>query len=100
MPDTRMTEIRAREAAATPGHWGTSYDGKGNYTIEAQPRFVPGSGVVSTNEGIVATIVGEEYDDRQTYCNARFAAHARDDVTYLLGRVAELEAALAATKEK
>lgn len=91
MSDTRIEEIRARADAATPGHWGTSYDGKGTYTIEAQPRFVPGSGTVSVSEGIVATLAGE-HGDEQTYRNARFAAEAREDVTFLLDRIAELEA--------
>ncbi|MEU9947049.1 hypothetical protein [Streptomyces sp. NPDC047939] len=93
MSDTRTDEIRAREAAATPGHWGTGYDGKGTYTIEAHPRFVPGSGAASVNDGIIATLTGEHCDG-QTYCDADFIARAREDVPYLLGRVAELEAAL------
>jgi hypothetical protein len=85
----RIEEIRARADAATPGHWGTSYDGKGNYTIEAQPRLIPGQGIV--NEGAVATLAGE-HGDGQTYSNARFAAHAREDVPFLLDRIAQLEA--------
>jgi hypothetical protein len=85
----RIDEIRAREKAATPGHWGTSYDGKGTYTVEAQPRLIPDEGNV--NAGTVATLSGE-HGDGQTYANARFTAHARDDVTFLLDRVAELEA--------
>jgi hypothetical protein len=92
MSDTRIEEIRARADAATPGHWGTSYDGKGTYTIEAQPRLIPGQGIV--NEGAVATLAGE-HGDGQTYSNARFAAHAREDVPFLLARIAQLEALLA-----
>lgn len=84
----RLAEIRARADAATPGHWGTYYDGKGTYTIEAQPRLIPGHGNVS--EGVVATLTGE-HGDGMTYANARFAAHARDDVPFLLDRIAELE---------
>ncbi|MFG3244143.1 hypothetical protein [Streptomyces sp. NPDC048157] len=91
MTDTRIEEIRARADAATPGHWGTSYDGKGNYTIEAQPRLIPGQGIV--NEGAVATLAGE-HGDGQTYSNARFAAHAREDVLFLLGRIAQLNTAV------
>lgn len=85
----RLEEIRAREAAATPGYWGTCYDGQGAYTVEAQPRLIPGHGNV--NEGTVATLEGE-HGDGQTYANARFTAHAREDVPFLLERVAELEA--------
>jgi len=89
-PDTstRIDEIRAREQAATPGHWGTYYDGNGTYTVQAQPRLIPGTGNV--NSGDIATLSGE-HGDGQTYANARFAAHARDDVPFLLDRVAELE---------
>lgn len=87
----RLEEIRAREAAATPGHWGTYYDGQGTYTIEAQPRLIPGHGNVS--EGKVATLEGE-HGDGVTYANARFTAHAREDVPFLLDLVAELQARL------
>lgn len=83
----RLDEIRAREQAATEGHWGTYYDGKGTYTVEAQPRLIPGQGNV--NAGTVATLVGEHGDD-QTYANARFVARARQDVQFLLDLVAEL----------
>jgi hypothetical protein len=84
----RIEEIRARADAATPGHWGTSYDGKGTYTIEAQPRLIPGQGIV--NEGAVATLAGE-HGDGQTYSNARFAAHAREDVPFLLKELSDAE---------
>jgi len=83
----RLTEIRDREQVATPGHWGTYYDGQGTYTVEAQPRLIPGQGNVTA--GTVATLVGE-HGDGQTYANARFIAHAREDVPFLLDLVAEL----------
>lgn len=85
----RIEEIRARADAATPGHWGTDYDGAGTYYVHARLRTELGAGMVS--DGVVATIQGEHGDD-QTYRNARFAAHAREDVPFLLDRVAELEA--------
>jgi hypothetical protein len=84
---SRLAEIRAREEAATPGHWGTCYDGQGTYTVQAQPRLIPAEGNV--NAGTVATLVGE-HGDSQTYANARFTAHAREDVPFLLDLVAEL----------
>lgn len=83
----RLTDIRAREQAATDGHWGTYYDGNGTYTIEAQPHLIIGQGNVSA--GTVATLVGE-HADGQTYANARFMAYAREDVPFLLDLVAEL----------
>lgn len=84
----RIAEIRARADAATPGHWGVHYDGNGTYTIEAQPRTVIGVGTVS--EGVVATLHGE-HGDAQPYRDSGFMARAREDVPFLLDRVAELE---------
>jgi hypothetical protein len=86
---TRLDEIRAREQAATPGHWGTEYDGEGTYYVHARLRTTPQEGMAS--DGVVATLPGE-HADGQTYANARFTAHAREDVPFLLDRVAELEA--------
>jgi hypothetical protein len=84
----RIAEIRARADAATPGHWGVHYDGNGTYTIEAQPRLLPGVGNV--REGVVATLHGE-HDDAQPYRDSGFMARAREDVPFLLERVAKLE---------
>ncbi|WP_399554217.1 hypothetical protein OG582_40545 (plasmid) [Streptomyces anulatus] len=91
MSDARIEEIRTRTDAASPGHWGTHYDGKGTYTVEARPRLDPRAG--SVDEGAVATLTGE-HGDQQAYQDARFIAHAREDVPYLLDRVAELEVRL------
>ena len=85
----RLAEIRARAEAATPGHWGVHYDGNGTYTIEAQPRHIPGVG--SVREGDVATLHGA-HEDAQPYHDSGFMARAREDVPWLLDRVAELEA--------
>lgn len=90
MADACIDEIRTRTDAATPGHWGTHYDGKGTYTVEARPGLDPNQG--SVTDGAVATLTGDQGDE-QTYRDARFIAHAREDVPYLLGRVVELEAA-------
>jgi hypothetical protein len=88
----RIAEIRARADAATPGHWGVHYDGKGTYTIEAQPRLIPGVGNV--REGVVATLRGE-HGEAQPYRDSGFMARAREDVPFLLERVAELEGQVA-----
>jgi hypothetical protein len=90
MTDNRIDEISAREKAATPGHWGTYYDGKGTYTVQAQPRLIPGVGNVTG--GDIATLVGE-HGDGQTYANARFTAHARDDIKFLLQELADTQLA-------
>ncbi|MER5503156.1 hypothetical protein ACFYXP_39745 [Streptomyces sp. NPDC002466] len=88
---TRIAEIRAREQAATTGHWGTHYDGKGTYSISAGLRPTTAGTVC---DAIVAEIRGE-HGDGQAYDDARFIAHAREDLAFLLDRVAELEEALA-----
>ncbi|GAA1065286.1 hypothetical protein [Streptomyces asiaticus] len=99
----RLADIKAREQAATPGHWGTSYDSNGTYTVQAQPRLIPSEGPV--NDGDIATLTGT-HGDEQTYHNARFTAHARDDVKWLVEQLeqarnwaVELEAQLALATE-
>ncbi|MFI6653230.1 hypothetical protein ACIBI8_37275 [Streptomyces sp. NPDC050529] len=89
MSDTRMNEIRAREAAAIPGPWGTSRDLNGTYTIKHGTYVTAEAGFGS--DGDVAVLVG---DEQAAYSNGSFIARAREDVPYLLGRVAGLEAAL------
>jgi alpha-ketoglutarate-dependent taurine dioxygenase len=88
MTAERIAEIRAREQAATPGRWGTEYDGEGTYYVHARLRTTPEEGMAS--DGVVAELHGE-HGDGQAYANARFTAHARADVPFLLDRVAVLE---------
>nr|WSZ21196.1 hypothetical protein OH837_48995 [Streptomyces canus] len=83
-----IDEIRARADAATPGHWGTDYDGNGTYYVHARMRTTPAEGMAS--DGVVAELHGE-HGDGQTYANATFTAHARNDIPFLLDRVTELE---------
>lgn len=89
---SRIKEIRDRATTATPGHWGVYYDGNGTYTIESQPRLIPGVGNV--REGVVALLHGD-HEDAQPYKDSDFIARAREDVPFLLDRVAELERVLA-----
>lgn len=88
MTTNRIDEIRARTDAATPAPWGTEYDGNGNYHVHARLRTTPHEGMAS--DGVVASLAGE-HGDGQTYANARFVAHTREDLPFLLERVAELE---------
>jgi hypothetical protein len=81
-----IDEIRARETAATPGHWGTEYDGNGTYYVHARLRTTPAEGMAS--DGVVAELHGE-HGDGQTYANANFTAHARSDVPFLLQELAD-----------
>ncbi|WP_329203869.1 hypothetical protein [Streptomyces sp. NBC_01435] len=90
MSETRMDEIRAREAAATPGPWGTSRDLNGTYTVKHGTYVTAEDGFGS--DGDVAVLVG---DEQAAYGNGSFIARARNDVPYLLGRLAHLKAELA-----
>lgn len=93
LSEASLAEIRAREAAATPGHWGTHYDGQGTYSIEAQPRLIPGHG--NTSEGLIATIREADDDPAQAYRNAEFIARGRTDFHTLLNEVDRLRARVA-----
>ena len=86
----RIEEIRARHQAATPGPWGTSRDLNGTYTIKHGTYITREDGFGS--DGDVAVLAG---DEQAAYSNGSFIARAREDVPYLLDRVAELEALLA-----
>jgi hypothetical protein len=87
MTDTRMNEIRARHDAATPGPWGTSRDLGGNYTVKHGTYVTPEDGFGS--DGDVAVLLG---DEEAAYANGSFIARAREDIPYLLDRIAALEA--------
>jgi hypothetical protein len=92
MTPERLAEIAARAEAATEGPWGSHRDLAGVYTVQVNPRVIPGFG--SVTEGDVAQILTRE--DDKAYANVRFIAHAREDMPALLARIAELETALAA----
>lgn len=93
MSAEKLAEIAAREAAATPGPWGSHRDLDGVYTVEANPRVSLAEGMA--HDGVVATVHPVD-GDQEAYANVRFIAHAREDVPALLARIAELETALAA----
>lgn len=76
MSTDRLAEIKARAEKATMGPWGP-YD---NYVV------IPGVGAVEFETG--NPFVGDSSHD------THFVAHAREDVPYLLARVAALEAEL------
>jgi hypothetical protein len=86
----RIEEIRARVDAATPGPWGTSRDLNGTYTIKHGTRITREEGFGS--DGDVAVLAG---DEQAAYSNGSFIARAREDVPFLLDRIAQLEALLA-----
>lgn len=88
MKQPTIDEIRSRVDAATPGYWGTEYDGDGTYYVHARLRTTPAEGMAS--DGVVAELHGE-HRDGQTYANASFVAHARVDVPYLLQELADTQ---------
>ena len=104
MTTTRIEEIRAREQAATKGPWGIYEGGKGGSLIDiAADLEETGCGYRARRE--ICRLEDEPLDNdpahrewtaeedwSQVQADAQFTAHARDDVKFLLDRVAELEA--------
>ncbi|MGQ3551758.1 hypothetical protein [Streptomyces rochei] len=84
----REAEIAARAEAATPGPWGTHRDLDAVYTIQARPRTTRDG---MENDGDIATLAVGRLD-AEGYANARFAAHAREDVPALLAELAAVRA--------
>ncbi|MFF1499703.1 hypothetical protein ACFVZR_07465 [Streptomyces sp. NPDC058316] len=81
-PTTRLAEIQARAAAATPGPWAAT----------------PG------DPGIVQALTDERLavfgGSAQDYRDADFTAHARDDVPYLLAQLHQRDAEIAELQTK
>jgi hypothetical protein len=104
-PDTtRLDEIRAREQAATPGPWGV-YESGSRIDVAADLKET-GCGYRARRE--ICRLEDEPLDNDPTHkewtaeedwaqvqADAAFTAHARDDVRFLLDRVAELEGQVA-----
>lgn len=84
--DAQLDEIDARHNAATPGPWGSHRDLDGVYTIQARPR-VTCAGMET--DGDIATLAAGR-TDAESYANARFIGHAREDVPALLAEVRRL----------
>ncbi|NUP18364.1 MAG: hypothetical protein HOZ81_20230 [Streptomyces sp.] len=90
LTEQQLADIEARAGAATPGPWGSRRDLNGAYTIEARPR-ISLHGMES--DGDIATLAAGR-TDAEGYRNARFIAHAREDVTALTAEVRRLRAEL------
>lgn len=77
----RLAEIKARAEKATPGPWEDGppawYRGRTNPEHGKRP-------ITAGAEGTLANVYGAG--------NAAFVAHAREDIPYLLARIAALEA--------
>ena len=88
-------EITARANAATPGPWGARRGLNAAYTIQANPRTTRNG--METDGDIVTLTTGRT--DAENYANARFIAHARDDVPALLAELVAVRTELAATQQ-
>ncbi len=91
LTDQQLDQIAARAQAATPGLWGSYRDLDGVYTIQARPRI---SRHGQETDGDIATLAAGR-SESESYANARFIAHAREDVPALLAEVRRLRAEVA-----
>lgn len=83
--DTRLDEIRARQQAATPGTWGTYYDGAVYHLATDMRIFSAG-----TSCGREIGEIPDADDKAQAFHDAMFIGRARDDIPFLLNMVTQL----------
>lgn len=83
--NTRLAEIRDREQAATPGTWGTYYDGA-VYHLATEMRIFSAGTTCGREIGEIPN--GD--DKAQAFRDAMFIGRARDDIRFLLNMVAQL----------
>jgi len=86
--DVDLDLIEARAAAATPGPWFPKNDSEYSYGVTY--REDPTKQVLESGERLIADCA---FSDEE-HNNYIFIAHARTDVSALINRVRELEAAL------
>lgn len=86
LTDQQLDQIAARLQAATPGPWGSHRDLNGTYTIQARPQSTRHG---FDTDGDIATLAAGR-TDAESYANARFIAHAPQDVETLLAEVHRL----------
>lgn len=87
MATDRLAEITDRLQAATKGTWGTHYDGA-IYHLAADMR------VLDESCGRQIGGIPDGEDKTQAFHDAMFIGRAHDDIAFLLGLVAELDAKL------
>jgi len=84
----QLDDIASRVNAVTPGLWGTHRDLTAAYTVQARPRLTRNG---TDHEGDIATLTPGR-TDAESYANARFIAHAPEDVRVLLAEIRRLRA--------
>lgn len=87
MDDERLTAIEERAAKATPGPWERDTRRKTQYRVYCDDEV--GSGIADCESSYALMLCGDDF-----IANAEFIAHAREDVPYLLGVVADLRSRL------
>lgn len=98
IPDSRITEIRARAEQATPGPWEMHTDR--NYYDGPLVDVIPaggGDGLLG-GPGHYGFGIGDE--SPQSIADGAFIAHAREDVPYLLSALEASEARLKAAEQE
>lgn len=85
--DERLSEIRAREAAATPGPW--EHDDLDRFRVQDSGRG-----------NMVCRTMSNEPNPREQWADAEFIAAARSDIPDLLAHIAALTAALTAARAR
>lgn len=92
MNQQRLDAIRVRCNAATPGPWNAGRGDMATIVDGYESKWIYAGG----NNKYLAVASGYEVTDwNEVMANARFIAAAREDIPYLLDRVAALEAELA-----
>jgi hypothetical protein len=94
----RVEAIRARCEAATPGPWEDI-----DYNRDCPGRdtwlgVINGAFEITTEHVTIGRVKYSALPHPENVANARFIAHARADIPWLLARITELETALAAAR--
>ncbi|MEU0831241.1 hypothetical protein [Streptomyces sp. NPDC005969] len=80
---TRLAEIEAREAAATPGPWEPCPSWGQNFYANSSGSYLRGVGTINFGDGADAT------------ADLAFTLAARDDVPFLLAQLRQRDAEIA-----
>lgn len=95
MSAERLAEIQARADAATAGPWRECGRDRGG-CVCGLVWSIPGDGVVAST----ASDPDTPRSDEQVNADARFVAHAKDDIPWLLAEVARLQGAMPTDEQR
>lgn len=98
---TRLDEIRARLAAATPGPWHSVWDDDADGDAYSTPTiYTTAEGVPEDDRGVVCCMYYDGDLVGATEPNAALIASAPDDLAFLLAEVERLTGEAAAERRK